>query len=94
MGQIQAIDHFGNLITTIPATAVPTDATVMVGDRVAPIALTYGAASWGSLVALIGSHGWLEVAVNGGSAQAQTGAQVGDRVSLQVGFVNKPHPLG
>lgn len=82
-GQIQAIDRFGNVITTIPAARVVAGATVTLGNHTAPIVATYGASSWGDLVALIGSHGWLEVAVNGGNAQVHCGAQIGDLVSLQ-----------
>ncbi len=87
IGQIQAIDRFGNLITTIPATAVCPASTVILGDLTISLATTYGAGAVGSLLALIGSHGWLEVAVNGGSAHTYCGAQVGDRVSLHPGRV-------
>jgi hypothetical protein len=95
IGQIQAIDHFGNLITTIPAAAVPLETSVTearvtkvrvdVGSETMPLTNTYGAVSKGNLVAIIGSHGWLEVALNGGSAQTHCQAQVGDLVRLQRG---------
>jgi S-adenosylmethionine hydrolase len=83
IGQIQAIDHFGNLITTVPAARVATGAAVTLGHHTAPLVTTYGDAPGGCLVALIGSHGWLEVAVNNGNAQAYCGAQIGDPVRLQ-----------
>jgi S-adenosylmethionine hydrolase len=83
MGRIQAIDHFGNLITNIPGSDVLAPAHLLLGDHVIPLATTYGAVPVGALVGLIGSHGWLEIAVNGGSAQAHCGVQVGDLVRMQ-----------
>lgn len=72
IGCIQHIDHFGNLITNIPSSAVSEQHwLVKVGDRKIPRAETYSEQPTGSLLALIGSHGWVEIAVNSGSAQAQ-----------------------
>jgi S-adenosyl-L-methionine hydrolase (adenosine-forming) len=68
-GTIQAIDHFGNLITTISASIVPETWTVMIGDYPVPSGETYTSVLPGHVVSLIGSHGWLEIAVNGGSAR-------------------------
>ncbi len=77
VGVIQAIDQFGNLITNIPALDVPPDWTVEIGTHIVPRGITYSSVPQGEAVSLIGSHGWLELAVNGGSAQAQFQVQVG-----------------
>jgi hypothetical protein len=79
-GCIQYIDHFGNLITNIPAADVQGKTwSVAVGDsptetlreRIIPGSQTYSNQPLGEVVALVGSHGWVEIAVNGGSAQSE-----------------------
>lgn len=69
-GCIQYIDHFGNLVTNIPGTEVQGKIwSVAIGDRTITSSQTYSDCPLGEAVALIGSHGWVEIAVNGGSAQ-------------------------
>lgn len=84
-GCIQYIDHFGNLVTTIPAERVSGQSwqVKLRGHRV-PYYTTYGLVESGTALALIGSHDYVEVAVNGGSAAARFGAQIGDQVELWV----------
>ncbi len=79
-GHIQAIDHFGNLITTLAAPLPP--GTLCLGERPIPWGQTYGAVPPDHPVALVGSHGYGEIAIHGGSAQAHFQAQVGDVVKL------------
>src|SRR5919199_774841 len=68
-GCIQSIDHFGNLITNIPAADVRGKTwSIAVGDRIILGSQTYSDRQLGELVALISSDGWVEIAVNGGSA--------------------------
>ncbi len=73
-GQILTIDSFGNLITNITVDMladVPHDGRTRIvigGRQIAGICRTYGTRPEGTLVALIGSNGRLEVAVVGGSA--------------------------
>lgn len=84
-GAIQYIDRFGNAATTIPTSAVTArDWTVRVGDRTLPGGQTYGDVLPGQGMALVGSHGFVELAVNQGSAQQQLGLAVGDRVELTL----------
>jgi S-adenosylmethionine hydrolase len=95
LGQIQAIDRFGNLITTVPAERVVAEATVTLGHHTAPIVTTYGTSPQGHLVALIGSHGWLEVAVNHGNAKSTVGHRSAIRSAFSAGgprrqAVNRP----
>lgn len=72
-GRIVAADSFGNLLTNIGeddlATMADRKVFVSVGaHRSIPFVTTYGDAPSGSLVALIGSSGHLEIALVNGSA--------------------------
>jgi S-adenosylmethionine hydrolase len=80
-GCIQYIDHFGNLITNISANNVQGKTwSVVVKDNQIFGSQTYSNRKIGEVVALISSEGWVEIAVNGGSAKSQLqldwGAQV------------------
>ncbi|WP_017298088.1 SAM hydrolase/SAM-dependent halogenase family protein [Nodosilinea nodulosa] len=80
-GAVQYIDRFGNAATTIPASAAECARwTLTVGKTTMPGGKTYGAVSPGDGLALAGSHGFIEVAINQGSAQQRFGLAVGDRV--------------
>lgn len=89
-GTIQYIDHFGNAVTTVPADRLPVAALqaspnrvrITVQNRQVPLAPTYGAVPPGAPLALVASHGWLEVALRDGNAQAQLGLTVGQRVTV------------
>lgn len=84
IGTIQYIDHFGNGITTIPATVVADQSwQVELAERPLPTAATYGDLPIGSPLALLGSHGWVEVAVHQGSARQQLELQVGDEIVVR-----------
>ncbi len=90
VGEILWIDRFGNLITTIPGTLL---APLRLGRAVvveigpaslhATTARTFGDVPPGAAVAVVGSDGLVEVAVNGGSAAAQTGASLGSEVRIR-----------
>lgn len=70
-GKIQAIDYYGNLITNIPGTYVEKKSwAVEIGERIVPGGRTYSDSSPKELIGLIGSHGWVEIAMNGGNAQS------------------------
>jgi S-adenosyl-L-methionine hydrolase (adenosine-forming) len=73
-GSIQYIDRFGNLITNIPATAVVNRSwQIAMADLLIPQRATYSSVDRGELIALVGSSGWIEIAVNGGSASTRLG---------------------
>lgn len=83
VGCIQYIDSFGNLITNIPAAAVAGKAwSVRLGEVLLPVRQTYSEVDTGEAIALIGSHGWVEIAVNQGNAQFQFQSAVGTQVSV------------
>jgi S-adenosylmethionine hydrolase len=71
-GCIQYIDHFGNLVSNIPASYVQ-DKTwyVQAAGLNIPGCKTYGDVNVGEILALVGSHGWVEIAINSGNAHSQ-----------------------
>lgn len=84
-GCIQAIDHFGNGITTVPAAAVAgCEWHSIWGDRLIPGAHTYSDVPMGEPLLLVGSHGWVELAVNQGNAQQLLGFTWGSPLRLDL----------
>lgn len=85
-GTIQAIDRFGNLITTLPSHCVSGQAwTIQIAGKMIPGGQTYSDRPHGAMIGLIGSHGWLEIAINGGNAQVALGLGLGDLVQVITG---------
>ena len=83
LGSIQYVDRFGNLITNIPSKLVEgKNWTVEAGNFNIQGNRTYSDRPPGSLIALISSEGWLEIAVNGGNAQTQLQMGFGDRIKI------------
>lgn len=82
VGCIQYIDHFGNLVTNIPGAYVQGNWSVVVTGLTIPGSQTYSDGLVGRVIALVGSHGWVEIAVNGGNAQSQL--QLSWGASVQV----------
>lgn len=82
-GVIQAIDHFGNLITNIPGERVQNRSwAVQIDDRRYPSQTTYAEANRGETIGLIGSHGWIEIATCQGNAQTSLNLIIGSRVTV------------
>ncbi len=83
VGCIQYLDRFGNLITNIPGREVRGKSwSVVAGDQAILGGETYSDAPLGKAVALIGSHGWVEIALNGGNAGGKLQLAVGARVRV------------
>jgi S-adenosylmethionine hydrolase len=88
-GEIVYVDGFGNCVTNIPA-----DALHAVGSssmRIAsgtladvPLATTYALVPEGAPLALVGSHGYLEIAVRRGNAAAEYHLDPGTPVSVTL----------
>lgn len=81
------VDHFGNLISNIDRSwlEVPGQRVreIRVGHTIVPgLVRTYGESASGSLVALIGSHGRLEVAVVRGNAAQRLGTGEGTEIRV------------
>ncbi|PSR12977.1 hypothetical protein C8255_25870 [filamentous cyanobacterium CCP3] len=93
-GVVQYIDRFGNAATTIPASAVESaNWTLSLGETTLPSGKTYGAVPSGQGLTLVGSHGFVEIAVNQGSAKERFGLAVGDRVFVTHSRArDKPNP--
>jgi hypothetical protein len=89
LGRVIHIDRFGNLVTNIDAAAWRGAGRVLGveinGRRITGRGGTYADAAVGQPLALIGSRGYLEIAVNSGSAHSLTGARTGDRVRVLCG---------
>jgi S-adenosylmethionine hydrolase len=83
-GVVEFIDPFGNLITNIPASALPTGPVrvAIEGVEVPRRVSTYADVPPGTLVALVSSSDRLEIAISHGSAAAHLGARVGDPVHV------------
>ena len=83
-GSIQYIDRFGNAITTIQSQLLSSRLWDVHGDNyVVPMGTTYGDGAFGDAIALIGSHGYVEIAINGGNAAEKLNISVGDSVELR-----------
>lgn len=86
-GCIQAIDRFGNLITNIVADGLPAAWSVAIAETVIAGGFTYADRPVGALLALVGSHGYVEIAVNCGSAQAQLKSAIGTPIKIESGIL-------
>ncbi len=86
-GQVLFADHFGNLITNIhhrDLEGVGPEVEVVIGThRIRRLSRTYQDGALGESLALIGSSGYLEVAVVQGHAGAQLGMGKGERVRVR-----------
>ncbi len=86
-GCIQYIDHFGNLITNIPGSLVQRKTwQVVINNITIHKGKTYSDVNLGENIAIVGSHGWIEIAVNGGNAQAKLQLTWLDIVQIEISF--------
>ena len=84
VGAVIYVDHFGTLISNIPAAAVGADARVRVGGSdVGPVRRTFADVPRGALVAFVGSGGTVEIAVRDGRAADVLGASIGTEVRAE-----------
>ncbi len=82
-GSIQYIDHFGNLITNISSMEVrDKNWSVKIDDKIIKSGLTYSDVAQEEMITLIGSHGWIEIAINGGNAQEKLKLKWGDDITI------------
>ena len=91
-GQVIHVDHFGNAVTNIAAEALDSLAgtagsrcglKVLAGSRTLPVSATYSDVGKGAPVAVIGSCGLLELAVNGGNGAEFLQLQRRDPVAVE-----------
>jgi S-adenosylmethionine hydrolase len=86
-GEIIYIDSFGNCVSNIPAHLLPPPGTAGVSETCGnlgalPFVPTYGMVGEGQPLALVGSHGYLEVAVRRGNAANEFGIESGTPVRI------------
>ncbi|PSB21698.1 hypothetical protein C7B65_03730 [Phormidesmis priestleyi ULC007] len=82
-GVIQAIDHFGNLITNISGDEVAGKSwSVSLENSTYPSKSTYSDSEPGEILALVGSHGWVEIAASRDNAQRQLNLKWGSAISV------------
>lgn len=83
-GAVQAVDRFGNLISNVPEPLLVHRGawSVSIAGRRVAGHRTYADVLFHQVLALVGSHGFVEIAVHGGDAQGVLGARVGDRVEV------------
>lgn len=84
-GAVQAVDRFGNLISNVPGSVLAGCGTwnASVGRRTVEGHRTYGEVPVGEALALVGSHGFVEIAVHRGNARSALTADVGDPVRIR-----------
>jgi S-adenosylmethionine hydrolase len=90
-GVVLRVDAFGNLMTNFTAENVPADVTAsgeiklaVSGKPVNKFVQTFGLGAAGEPVALFGSAGFLEIAVNRGNAARTLGVNRGAEVTLEL----------
>ncbi len=96
-GRIVRVDHFGNLITNIRRGDIEGFSgggrpVVRVGDlRIEGISKAYAETAKGEALALFGSSGYLEIAVNSGRAVDRLGLEQADIIGskVEVGRIGK-----
>lgn len=80
--EIVYIDHFGNLLSGIRASAVARDASLVYQGQRIPRVRTFADVVPGSPLCYENANGLLEIAVNQGRAVDYFGALIGDRLQL------------
>jgi S-adenosylmethionine hydrolase len=88
-GQVQHIDNFGNIRTTIRVghgllETASFQFLEICGQRIATFARTYSDVAPGALLVLIDSSGYLEVAANQARAAEILDCVLGDRISVHI----------
>ena len=86
-GEVQRIDHFGNVRTSIRVGRGPPPRFAWAeinGHRVERLHRTYTEAPAGALLALVDSNGYLEIAANQASAAERLGCRPGDPVTVHL----------
>jgi S-adenosyl-L-methionine hydrolase (adenosine-forming) len=88
IGAVQYCDRFGNAVTNLSERLLQTTnwhvlVTSAAKDRVVVAGVNhYGAVAEGDYLAIVGSSGWIEIAINRGNAQQELGLGIGTTVRL------------
>lgn len=82
VGQVVALDRFGNLLTNLSAEILGEGSDVEIEGRILPVVGTYGDVPSNSVAALVNSDGRVEVAARDRSAAEMLKADVGTPVRV------------
>jgi S-adenosyl-L-methionine hydrolase (adenosine-forming) len=86
VGEVVHIDRFGNLVTNVDASQLPSQPHIRVGgtiiDRVSD---HYGEVEAGGVLAIVGSTGKLEISINRGNAAKKLFVSKSDPVRIEAG---------
>lgn len=81
LGEVVHVDHYGNLISNIPADLIQPDMVFLVaGQAIGPLRRTFGDVAVGHPVVYLGSGGTVEIAVRNGNATNHLGTGMGAEV--------------
>jgi S-adenosyl-L-methionine hydrolase (adenosine-forming) len=87
-GEILYIDGFGNVIFNIKEKIMPNSPVISIKLPQVSLKLkfckTYGEATTGEPIVLVGSDGFVELALNQGSAAEKFNLKVGDKIAIMV----------
>ncbi len=90
-GVVLRVDAFGNLMTNLKADDIPIGALgggaiklAVNGKQVGKFAQTFASGNPGEAIAVLGSAGYVEIAVNRGSAARTLGVNRGAEVTLEI----------
>jgi len=82
-GRVVYVDHFGNCITDLEAGMLKAGERLRVGRRRVRVVKAYAEGRKGEAIALVGSAGLVELAVNQGSAAKRLGIARGAAVTIE-----------
>jgi S-adenosylmethionine hydrolase len=82
LAEIVYIDHYGNAMTGLRASAIPADARLSIAGRAVVAARTFGDRPSGDALWYVNANGLVEIAVNQGRADRTLGLAIGSPVSL------------
>jgi S-adenosylmethionine hydrolase len=83
------IDRFGNVVTNLRREDLPSDFTMRIaGCVVRRICATFSEGAPGEVFALEGSTGYIELALNQGSAAGRLRLQAGAEIEVESGTAN------
>jgi len=80
LNEIIYVDHYGNLITGVPAQGITTDLIIVLGERQISYARTFSGVPPGALFWYENSMGLIEIAANSASASELTGSGIGSEI--------------
>lgn len=82
-GEVLVVDDFGNVITNVPGAFIQGREDIIVNGESVPVGTTFDDVSVGQRLALVGSHGNVELDVNDGRGTDAFDLMPGDDVTLR-----------